>query len=548
MKNGFKIQPLLPTKVIWRQGNVQNVEHLLNPRFCQAYVNSQTGCRLEHHGQTPSILVDFGRQIHGYLDISILGTTDRKPVRLRIRLGESVGEAMAELATASNATNDHSIRDQVVFVPWMGSFQTNHSGFRFARIDLVDPSQFIEINAIRAVCVSRDIDFVGRFESSDTRLNQIWQTGAYTVYLNMQEYLWDGIKRDRLVWIGDMHPETMVINTVFGQTDIVPRSLDLVRDTTPLPRWMNDISSYSLWWILIQYAWYFYQGDLSYLRQQADYLSGLLQMLFGCVDADGKECLPEWRFLDWPNSENKPAVHAGLHSLLLMAFDCSATLCQTLGLQQMAERCRQMADKMRRYRPDPNGSKSAAALLVLSGLADANAASAKLLAADGCRGFSTFYGYYILQALAKAGQLDKALELTQTYWGAMLDLGATTFWEDFHIDWLKDAARIDELTPPGKIDVHGTYGDYCYKGYRHSLCHGWAGGPTAWLSEQILGVRPLKPGFEQVLIKPYLGYLKFVDGAFPTPYGLIEVHCKKDSDGKIKTTYKAPKEVNVVLG
>lgn len=28
----------------------------------------------------------------------------------------------------------------------------------------------------------------------------------------------------------------------------------------------------------------------------------------------------------------------------------------------------------------------------------------------------------------------------------MLDLGATTFWEDFDINWKKNAARIDELT------------------------------------------------------------------------------------------------------
>ena len=54
----------------------------------------------------------------------------------------------------------------------------------------------------------RDLQYLGSFECSDERLNTIWQTGAYTVHLNMQDYLWDGIKRDRLVWIGDMHPET----------------------------------------------------------------------------------------------------------------------------------------------------------------------------------------------------------------------------------------------------------------------------------------------------------------------------------------------------
>ena len=40
-------------------------------------------------------------------------------------------------------------------------------------------------------------------------------------------------------------------------------------------------------------------------------------------------------------------------------------------------------------------------------------------------------------------------------------------------------ARIDELVPPGKKDLHGDFGAYCYVGFRHSLCHGWASGPTA---------------------------------------------------------------------
>ena len=49
----------------------------------------------------------------------------------------------------------------------------------------------------------------------------------------MQDHVWDGIKRDRLVWIGDLHPETMVIATLFGEHPIVPASLDYVRDRTP---------------------------------------------------------------------------------------------------------------------------------------------------------------------------------------------------------------------------------------------------------------------------------------------------------------------------
>jgi len=47
----------------------------------------------------------------------------------------------------------------------------------------------------------------------------------------------------------------------------------------------------------------------------------------------------------------------------------------------------------------------------------------------------------------------------------MIDLGETTFWEDFNIDWIKNASRNDQITPPNKVDVHASYGDYCYKRY-----------------------------------------------------------------------------------
>lgn len=76
----------------------------------------------------------------------------------------------------------------------------------------------------------------------------------------------------------------------------------------------------------------------------------------------------------------------------------------------------------------------------------------------------------------------------------MLDLGATTFWEDFDIDWIENAARIDEIVPVGKIDVHAAYGKFCYQKLRHSLCHGWANGPAPFLGRYILGIEILEAG------------------------------------------------------
>src|SRR5690625_975648 len=127
----------------------------------------------------------------------------------------------------------------------------------------------------------------------------------------------------------------------------------------------------------------------------------------------------------------------------------------------------------------------------------------------------------------------------------MLSLGATTFWEDFNIEWLENAARIDELPKEGEIDVHGTYGDHCYVGYRHSLCHGWASGPTAFLAEYILGIKVEAPGCKRVRIEPNLGDLKWAEGTYPTPYGKISLkHTVKE--GKIETEINAPREIEII--
>ena len=45
-----------------------------------------------------------------------------------------------------------------------------------------------------------------------------------------------------------------------------------------------------------------------------------------------------------------------------------------------------------------------------------------------------FYVYYMLETIAKAGEYEKAIDIINSFWGAMLELGATTFWEDFNLD------------------------------------------------------------------------------------------------------------------
>jgi hypothetical protein len=112
-------------------------------------------------------------------------------------------------------------------------------------------------------------------------------------------------------------------------------------------------------------------------------------------------------------------------------------------------------------------------------------ADKKRLTEGGARGMSTYMSYYILKAVASFDR-PRAVEMMKEYYGAMLDKGATTFWEDFDLAWAENSSRIDALPRDGERDIHGDFGAFCYVGFRHSLCHGWSAGVIAFMEEENL--------------------------------------------------------------
>lgn len=542
---------LSPLKIVWKTENsvnyIINDVKLLKQGNGQADLSGDDVCILKSDNKVkPGILLDFGKEIHGGLQLVTDQSKGGKPIRVRVRFGESASEAMSDIDTIKGATNDHAMRDFVVDLPWLGKLEIGNTGFRFVRIDLIDAEKELKLKEIRAIFVFRELPYLGSFRSSDELLNKIWLTGAYTVHLNMQDYLWDGIKRDRLVWVGDMHPETSTIATVFGYNDVVPKSLDLARDITPLPKYMSGMVSYSMWWIIIHRDWYMHTGNLVYLKEQKSYLIKLLEHYMGKIEGYRENLNDGMRFLDWPSSENKLGVDAGTHAMLIMTLNAGSELCKELNEPATAKKCDDAVLRLKKYIPDANGSKQAAALLAISGLEPAKKMNSEVIAVGGIKDFSTFYGYYMLQAKAKAGDYQGSIDAIRTYWGAMLNLGATTFWEDFNMDWLPNASRIDELPGEGQKDIHCSYGGYCYKGFRHSLCHGWASGPTPWLTEHVLGIKVIAPGCKIIKIEPHLGDLEFAEGTFPTPYGIVKVKHSKLASGEVKSEISGPKEVKII--
>jgi hypothetical protein len=543
-------KPITPVRIVWMSDTtgtaILHPEYLLKPGIGQADLSGSGLVYLKNSaGRKSSLILDFGVELQGAIQIITGITGDKTPVKIRVRMGESVSETLSDVGGDNTATNDHAMRDFELTLPWLGRIETGNSGFRFVRIDLLGENSTACIKEITAISIYRDLGYLGSFKCNDQNINNIWQTGAYTVHLNMQEYLWDGIKRDRLVWVGDMHPEVRTILAVFGGNEVITKSLDLVRDITPITEWMNGISSYSMWWVMIHRDYYQFSGDLSYLKEQQPYLKALLLKFCNMVDANGVEKLDGNRFLDWPSSTDKTAVDAGYQGLLLLTLKAGAEMSHVLGDVETERICLNKVQSMSKIKFDQVKSKQAAALLCLANLMPAGEAN-QILSVGGTKNVSTFYGFYILQAKAWAADYAGALNLIRDYWGGMLRLGATTFWEDFNTDWLINASRIDEMPNDKQIDVHSAYGDFCYKGHRHSFCHGWASGPTAWLSEVVLGVQILEPGCRKVKIEPHLGDLEWVEGTFPTPLGIIKIRHDKQPGGKIKSSFSAPDGIEII--
>jgi hypothetical protein len=525
---------IAPTRIIWQSEGV-DASPLLISVDPQTSLWRTPACKIEHKDQPVGFLLDFGRELHGGLALIVRSVQGSgKTARLRVRFGESVSEAMGE------PVNDHGMHDLFCQITWGGSVEVGPTGFRFARLDLLDPGSSVTLQAILAVSLMREIEQAGSFTCSDDRLNQIWQTSVNTVHLCMQDFLWDGIKRDRLVWMGDMHPEIQVISRVFGSHEIVPQSLDWARNEFALPGFMNGIPSYSMWWIIAQRDWFHRFADRSYLIEQREYLLGLLERLASFVGDDDQEHLPERRFLDWGSANDPTAIDTGLHALLAHSLTAGAELCAELSEKDAAALCKQAASRLGLYTPPATLSKQANALRVLAGLADAGKANAEILARDPLRGFSPFYGYYVLEARALSGDYAGCIEAIRRFWGGMLDLGATSFWEHFDLDWTENAARIDEIVPEGKQDIHKDCGEHCYVGLRHSLCHGWSGGPAAWLIDHVLGVKPTGTGFSEVAVSPHLIDLDWAEGTVPTPHGVIRVRHDRRPDGPINSEVSLP--------
>ena len=197
----------------------------------------------------------------------------------------------------------------------------------------------------------------------------------------------------------------------------------------------------------------------------------------GLVDEEGNLNREIRSLVDWPTKDS-PDEPVGVRVIFLFAMNSAETLLKTFDLPtDIIEKIRK---KLLLQSLHVEEKKQVIALKYFATGELTDEEYEKLIVGR-AKGFSTFMSYYILTAIASRDE-QLAIELMKEYYGAMLDRGATTFWEDFHMEWLEGSGRIDELDPTKK-DIHGDHGAHCYVGFRHSLCHGWSAGVAKFIKE-----------------------------------------------------------------
>lgn len=481
-------------------------------------------------GSRSALMLDFGKELCGGIRMIIRSAP--KGAQLRIRFGESVSEACSNLGEKGSC-NDHAPRDITVNIAGLSDLEFGNTGFRFVKIEPVGDIQ-VSIMSVYAISIMQHFPREAKIVTNDALLNQIIETAAHTLKLNFQKgFIWDGIKRDRLIWCGDLHPEILSSIYWFGNTPNVSNSLSFLRENTPKDAWMNTIPSYSAWWVINLCDYCSLTGNRAFFEEQKVYAKEILSKLNSCVDEAGNidfgnvdSGMPF--YLDWPTFQTPDAV-IGTACLLLWAAK------KYLATEQNAD-ASSLEQKLLCYLQKPVASKQTRAFqTLLGGVFDQ---TADFLEQDGASGLSTFMAYYILTADAMSGGKNM-LSILKDYYGGMLAMGATSFWEDFDISWMAGSSPIDTFPAPNSKDIHGDHGRFCYEGFRHSLCHGWSAGILAFIVETVLGIQFADDG-KTVTVSPSPLGLTDIDASIPV--GNDYLHFSFHNN---KLEVNAPKEINL---
>jgi len=425
---------------------------------------------------------------------------------------------------------------------------------------------------------------VGFFECSDTTISRGWRMGIDTVRLctqpgdqsNIPVYApfgggyvqWDGCRRDREVWGGDLRPGALAWYYNFADQSPIANSLYLLMNAQHIHcsrhgLFPGSASSHqtfyewAFWEVVALWEYIQHTGDPKMIRFAAHSIPAFLEW----CEREFGESPDGWIHADLSWMYTLKFLAQALPSLqasAALALKAMASMFDYLGGGDYARRARVLhhniaarfqgsfwSAELNLYRfaylENENAVHSDLCTncwAILADLAPPSQIPALLqtLRQQHCteRGSLNLYpllhndsphdnsiwpfaNAYEVTARFHAGDVPGALELFQRYIRAHSEIGCDTLSEMFHAD--------------GRIPLMSN-------GNLLSFCHAW-GAQASWaLQRYLLGIYPLAVGWSRFAVHPLISPLKWVRGKVNTPLGLIEVELETTSRGmKGKVTY-----------
>ena len=504
---------------------------------------------------TVSTLYDFGRETFGYLKFK---HTKGDGV-IRIYYGESKEEALdmqhCETLDILYIKGDKIKGGKADFTDKEGTLILSHSkAFRFVFIVTEGNITYESIAMDYEYSKQERLD-CGSFRCNDERINHIWDIAAYTMDLTTREFFVDGIKRDRWTWSGDAIQSYLMNFYLRFDTECVKRTIRQLRGKDPVTAHINTIMDYTFYWFKSIHDYYMYTADIDFVREIYPRMKTMMNYVEQRTNkdglAEGKD--DDWIFVDWVDFPmHKRGILCFEQILFLKSLETMRTCAELLRdnpqkvMSQGSITKEEYSEDAKKYSVLANNLKSKLKPLfwdnnnqafmhaiedgeinrqitkfpnmfaiiydIINDKDKQTILKSVMLNPDIEKITTPYMRFYELEALCQMGLQQEVLPEIISYWGGMIDNGATSFWEKYN--------------PQDKNEEHlAMYG----RPYGKSLCHAWGASPIYLLGKYYLGIAPTKAGYEEYVVKPDTGGLEWIEGSVPTPYGAIHVHVDKKS-------------------
>lgn len=497
-----------------------------------------------------SMLVDFGKETFGFIQLHGLAGKGK----LSVYYGESEEEALSteHCETLDRVeVNNSSKNDQVMKLS---------KAYRFVNVQY---DEGVTLDSVSMLYEHADVKERGSFTCNDEEINRIYDVAKYTFELNTREFFIDGIKRDRWIWSGDAYQSYLMNYYLYFDSETVKRTTYALRGKDPVTGHINTIMDYTFYWFLGIYDYYLYTGDENFIAQNYDRMKTLMDYVLARRNKDGlmEWMNGDWIFIDWAEGLSKKGEVSFEQLLLARSLETMGLCANIANDKDAATQYDTLAADMRTklFSIYWNDTKQALVHSRIDGKQTENVTryanmfsiffdyfnqqqkqqvKTSVLLNDNIQKITTPYmRFYELEALCALGEQNYVLKEMKDYWGGMLKLGATSFWEEYN---------------PAKqgAEHYAMYG----REFGKSLCHAWGASPLYLLGKYYLGVKPTAPGYAAYLVEPNLGGLEWMQGKVPTPNGDIELYVSKEQvkikaatgEGTIRLKSKTQPSVNNV--